>query len=172
MKKLVFLIVTLTVLLGCKKENPVQFSEAALNDPFLNLEGTEIIFKNILETHNGKTLVIDIWASWCGDCIKNLPKVKSLQNQYKEATYLFLSLDRSVEAWQKGIKKYDIKGQHYFMKSGWDGPFAEFVDLDWIPRYMVIDKEGHISLFDAVKADDKELIENINTNLKNNSLLE
>ena len=45
------------------------------------------------------------------------------------------------------------------MQSGWKGSFGEFVDLDWIPRYMVVDKEGTIKLFKAVKADDKRIKE-------------
>ena len=48
------------------------------------------------------------------------------------------------------------------MQSGWKGPFGEFLDLDWIPRYLVIDKQGNIKLFKATKAKDKNIIININ----------
>ena len=44
------------------------------------------------------------------------------------------------------------------MASGWEGDFATFVDLDWIPRYMVVDADGTIELFKAIKMDDKELL--------------
>ena len=49
-------------------------------------------------------------------------------------------------------KLYEIEGDHYFMPLGWDGPFADFIDLDWITRYMIIDPEGNIKLFEATKA--------------------
>lgn len=159
MKKGYYIFVLIICCFSCNKEIPTQFSETALNDTFITLQGNSITFKDVLERHKGETLVIDIWASWCSDCIKNMPKVKALQNQYKDATFLFLSLDRNQNVWKRGISKYQIKGEHYFMPSGWDGPFAEFADLDWIPRYMIVGPEGEIKLFEAVKADDKRIKE-------------
>ncbi|SFZ92394.1 Thioredoxin-like [Flaviramulus basaltis] len=157
MKKMNYLIILLISVFSCNTETPTQFSEDALNDTFVTLEGNSVSFKDILKENKGQTLVIDIWASWCSDCIKGIPKVKDLQNEYKDVKYIFLSLDKKQEAWKKGIKKYNVEGEHYFMQSGWDGAFGKFVNLNWIPRYMVVDKEGTIKLFKAVKADDKRI---------------
>ncbi|WP_308993427.1 TlpA disulfide reductase family protein [Mariniflexile litorale] len=155
-----YILICLLSILSCKaQDTPTQFSEAALNDTFVTLEGKTIAFKDILEANKGKTLVIDVWASWCKDCIGGMPKVKSLQKANKDATYLFLSLDKTQDAWKKGIKKYDVQGQHYFVESGWKGPFCEFIQLDWIPRYMVVDTNGNIKLFKAIEADDKKIKE-------------
>ncbi len=162
MKKMTYLLVLLLSIFSCNTETPTHFSEDALNDTFITLDGNSVAFKDILETHKGKTLVIDIWASWCADCIKGMPKVKALQEEYKDATYIFLSLDRTEEAWKKGIKKYNVVGENYYMQSGWEGPFGEFVNLDWIPRYMVVDAEGNIKLFKAVKANDKRIKQILN----------
>lgn len=156
-----YLFVLLISFFSCNTETPTQFSEEALNDVFITLDGDSIAFKDILENHKNQDLVIDIWASWCGDCIEGLPKLKALQKEYTDVTYIFLSLDRTEKAWKNGVKKYKIDGQHYFMKSGWNGAFGNFVDLDWIPRYMVVDKTGTIKLFEATKADDKRIKENL-----------
>ena len=161
MKKIQFLVVLLISFFSCNIEVPTQFSEEALNDTFISLEGDSITFNDILETYKGQTIVIDIWASWCADCIKGMPKLKALQEEYTDVNYIFLSLDRSETAWKKGIKKYNVVGEHYYMKSGWDGAFGEFVDLGWIPRYIIVDKTGAIKLFKAVKADDKRIKENL-----------
>jgi thiol-disulfide isomerase/thioredoxin len=162
MKKMNYLIILLISILSCNTETPAKFSEEALNDTFVTLEGNHIAFKEVLETYKGQTLLIDIWASWCGDCIKGMPKVKTLQKEYKDVTYIFLSLDRNQEAWKRGIKKYDVVGEHFFMQSGWDGAFGEFVNLNWIPRYMIVDKQGNIKLFKAVNADDEKIKEILN----------
>jgi len=161
MKKINFLLVVLFTVFSCNTEIPTQFSEEALNDTFISLDGNNIVFKDILQTYIGKTIVIDVWASWCKDCIKGLPKVKALQSEFKDVVYVFLSLDRSEKAWKNGVKKYNVNGSHYFMPSGWDGAFGDFVNLNWIPRYMVINKAGNIELFKATKADDNKLIEAI-----------
>ena len=157
MKKTIYLLVVSLLFLSCNKEIPTQFSEEALNDSFITLEGDLVPFKDILEQYKGQTLFIDIWASWCGDCLKNMPKVKALQQEYNYVTFIFLSLDKTEEAWRNGINKYKVTGEHYFMQSGWKGDFGVFLDLDWIPRYMVVDAEGTIKLFEAVEADDKQI---------------
>ena len=159
MKKIKYILIVLITIFSCTKETPTQFSEAALNDVFETLNGESITFKDILEAQKGKTIVIDIWASWCGDCIKGMPKVKALQQEYKDASYIFLSLDRTQSAWIRGIKKYDIEGEHYFMPSAKNCDFADFVNISWIPRYMVINQAGEIVVFDVIEADDNKLIE-------------
>lgn len=153
-----YLLVLLLSFFNCNTETPTAFSEAVLNDTFTTFQGDQVTLKAILDEHRGKTIVIDIWASWCGDCIRGMPKVKALQKDYKEAVYIFLSLDRGEEAWKRGIKKYEVEGEHYYMQSGKKCAFADFVKIDWIPRYMVINKEGNIEMFKAVQADDPKLV--------------
>ncbi|NCO64405.1 MAG: TlpA family protein disulfide reductase [Flavobacteriales bacterium] len=157
MKKFIGIFMGCLIFLGCNTQEPTKFSEEALNDTFMTLNGESIAFKDLLQNHKGSNVVIDIWASWCKDCVGGMPKVKKLQKEHQDVTYIFLSLDKNVEAWKKGIEKYDVKGEHYFMSSGWKGPFGSFVNLDWIPRYMVVDKEGHIKLYKAVEADDTNI---------------
>ena len=159
MKKL-FIIATL-LLLSCSSKEATNFSDKALNDTFITLEEKKTTFKDIITKYKGKKVVIDIWASWCGDCIKGMPKVVKLQKEYPDVVYLFLSLDKTIPAWKAGIKKYHVNGEHYFLKSGYEGDFSDFVNIDWIPRYMVIDEEGNLELFKAVEADDAKIIESL-----------
>ena len=39
-----------------------------------------------------------------------------------------------------------------------DGDFVDFINLGWIPRYMVINEQGEITLFKATNASDKNII--------------
>ncbi len=162
MIKLFNTLIILLCFTSCNSQSPTQFSEEALNDTFITLQGESIQFKDILNKYEGQTILIDVWAAWCRDCIKGMPKVKSIQEKNPEVVYLFLSLDKSIQSWKKAIDKYDVNGEHYYMQSGWDGPFGEFLDLDWIPRYMVVDKQGNIKLFKATRATDKNIKININ----------
>lgn len=159
MKKYLSLIVIALFFMNCNAQKaPTQFSEKALQDTFTSLKGEDVTFQSILDAHKGKTIVVEIWASWCSDCIKGMPKLKELQAKKDDVVYLFLSLDKSTDSWKRGIKKYDVKGEHYFMQSGWKGDFGTFVNLDWIPRYMVVGADGSIKHFKAIAADDKQLI--------------
>ncbi len=159
MKKYIYgLLLVLFTFSSCEpKVEPTKFSVEALNDLFLTTNDTKIKFQDILDNHKGKTIIIDIWASWCGDCLKSLPKVKSLQAQYPKADFVFLSLDKKMSTWKKAIEKYNIKGDHYYMQSGWKGAFGTFLNLDWIPRYLVVNKNQEILIFKAVTADNKNI---------------
>ncbi len=53
-------------------------------------------------------------------------------------------------------------GQHFWAPKGWESDLFSSIDLDWIPRYMVLDEEGKIKLFKAIKANDEEIIKHIN----------
>ena len=156
---LVFLFVT--TLLSCQNRVETQFSEAALNDEFVTLNGDTVLFKTILEKHLGNTVFIDVWASWCKDCLEGLPSVKELQAKHPKVDFVYLSLDKTQKTWKKGIDRLEIKGDHYFMQSGWKGAMGTFLDLDWIPLYMIIDKQGSIKVFKAIKTTDITLLNNL-----------
>lgn len=141
------------------------FTKEGLAEKMLTLNGEEISFNDILKKYEGKTIVIDVWASWCKDCIAGMPKVKALQENYKKKiVYLFISMDKNPEAWKKGIEKYNVKGEHYLVSDGMKGVFGKSINLDWIPRYMIVDKKGKIVLYKAIDAADEKLINTLKNN--------
>jgi hypothetical protein len=71
-------------------------------------------------------------------------------------------LDKETESWKHGIEKYGVIGENYFIPSGWKGPFCSSIDLDWIPRYMVINPKGEISLYKAIETNDENLLKELN----------
>jgi thiol-disulfide isomerase/thioredoxin len=105
--------------------------------------------------------LIDIWASWCKDCIAGFPDLKKLQQDNPDLDYVFLSLDKEIDRWKAGIKKYDLKGDHYYIKSGWKGPLCSSIDLDWIPRYILLDASGTIKVYRAITTKDNQLLNQI-----------
>ena len=60
------------------------------------------------------------------------------------------------------IDKYELKGDHYNQKQGRESDFNKSIKLDWIPRYMVVNPEGKITLYKAIKADDKRISKVLN----------
>ncbi len=143
--------------MSCSKNVQTQLSEGVLNEQYISLEGKTVSLQNILSQHKGKQIVIDVWASWCRDCIVGLPELEALQAEKSNAVYLFLSADRNIDTWKRTIKKHNIEGEHYFMTKGTKGLLGAFVDIDWIPRYMVVDSNGRIELFEAIEADDPSI---------------
>lgn len=161
MKKIISLFTIALSLASCSQAQETQFKEEALTNTMKTIGNKDITFQEILNRYEGKTILVDAWASWCSDCIKGMPKVKALQEKYPDVTYLFISMDKNYEAWIKGIEKYDVQGEHYLTSDGMKGVFGKSINLDWIPRYMVIDKTGKIALFKVIEADDDTLIETL-----------
>lgn len=160
-KKLFALTALLISIVGCAQNEETNFRKEALSNTMVTLENEPIEFAEILKKYEGKTIVIDVWASWCSDCIKGMPKLKELQVKYPDAIYLFISMDKTYEAWKNGIEKYDVNGEHYLTSDGMKGVFGKSIDLNWIPRYMVVDKTGKIALYNVIEADDEKLIKTL-----------
>lgn len=138
------------------------FSKEALSQNLLATDGNQVTLKKILKKYKGKVLIIKIWASWCSDCVKAIPKVKELQANNPDASYLFLSADKTADKWKIGIEKHELKGDHFMLTDGMKGVFGKAIDLDWIPRYIIVDKTGKIVLYRAIETD----FDKINETLK------
>lgn len=159
MKKITLLFVVLTTLMACmKKETSTSFSEEALGEELIGLDAQKIKFEQILNKHLGSVIFIDVWASWCPDCIKSFPDVKQLQKDFPDLDYVFLSVDKTEQDWKNAIEKYQLEGDHYFIEGGMKGDFGKAIPLDWIPRYIVLDKKGNVALYKAIDAKGEELI--------------
>ena len=161
MKKILALSLAI-VALSCSQAQKKEFTKEALSENLITLEGSEVSFQSILENNKGKTIVIESWASWCGDCIKAMPKIKELQAENQDVVYIFLSCDKTADKWKEGIRKHELNGKHYLIKDGMKGAFGKAIDLDWIPRYIIVDKLGKIALYRAIETD----FEKINSTLK------
>lgn len=152
MKKILALLVAV-VSFSCSNAQKKSFSKEALAETVVAFDSSAVTFQSILEKHKGKTIVIECWASWCGDCVKAMPKIKELQANNPDVAYVFLSCDKTSDKWKEGIEKHELKGDHYLIKDGQKGSFGKSIDLDWIPRYIIVSKKGGISLYRAIETD-------------------
>ena len=161
MKKILIALLAI-INLSCSHAQKNSFSKEALSETLLSTDGSQIAFQDILKKYKGKTLVIEVWASWCGDCVKAMPKIKELQTNNPDAGYVFISMDKTADKWKEGIIKHEIKGDHYMANDQMKGVFAKAIDLDWIPRYIIIDKKGKIVLYRAIETDFEKINSTLN----------
>lgn len=121
-------------------EEAPNFALESLNDEIISLES----FK-------GKNVYIDVWATWCGPCIKELPAFKRMAEKYEDIEFVSISIDKKehYEKWKRVIKKYGLTNTQLiaYDKSDFQKQYG-FVE---IPRYILIDKEGKIVSLDAPK---------------------
>lgn len=152
MKKTIALFVALASF-SCSKAQKKEFSKEALAENVIAMDGSEVSFQSVVDKYKGKTVVLEFWASWCSDCVKAMPKIKELQKNNPDVVYVFFSCDKTFDKWKEGIEKHELKGDHYLVKDGMKGSFGKTIDLDWIPRYIVVNKKSKISLYRAIETD-------------------
>jgi thiol-disulfide isomerase/thioredoxin len=151
MKKILATLALGLSLTSCEAQT--EFSKESLVAKLTTTDNKEISFEGILKQNEGKVVVIEVWASWCSDCIKSMPQVKELKSQYPDVAFLNLSCDKTFDAWKSGIEKHKVSGENYLIKDGMKGEFGQSIKLDWIPRFIVLDKKGNIALFRAIEKD-------------------
>ena len=162
MKKLIvvfsFLFANFTIAQEVPKVLKTTFSQEALAQKVTNVSGKTITISKILEEHKGKILVLDLWASWCRDCLNAMPKAKELEEKNPDVNFVFLSLDRNLDAWKKGLEKHEMTSkENYWFSEGWKNNFNNYIDLNWIPRYLIINQKSGIAKYYAITPDDPEI---------------
>ena len=163
MKNLFLLLMAISSLYSCSQDSNKQFSEQSLTEKLVTTDMQHVTFGEILKKHHGETVVIEVWASWCGDCLKAMPKWKALQEKHPEVSYVLLSVDKTAEAWKTALDKYELSGDHYWVEEGMKGSFGKAIDIDWIPRYIIVDKTGKVVTYRAIETDFDQIDNTLNT---------
>lgn len=141
-----------------------KFTQEVLSQSITELDGKTTTVGEVLKSHHGKIIMIDFWASWCRDCVEALPGATTLKNQNPEVDFVYFSLDRNEEQWKKGIEKFQIsEGSNYWFQEGWKNKFNEYIDLNWIPRYLLVDQRGNIAKYYSISPTDPELQKTIDS---------
>jgi thiol-disulfide isomerase/thioredoxin len=96
--------------------------------------------------YHGKVVLIDFWASWCPDCIRELPTVQEVYGKYKDEGFavIGISLDKDAKALSNFVSKKSIPWPQYFDGKGWDNELSTKYGISEIPEMWLIDREGHL----------------------------
>jgi len=115
-----------------------QAPDFTLNTP----EGEALSLKDL----RGKVVLLDFWASWCGPCRQENPRVVKLFNKYKDKGFdiLGISLDSKKERWVQAIKKDKLIWHHVSDLKGWQNEVAQAYGVRAIPQTILLDREGKI----------------------------
>jgi len=97
----------------------------------------------------GSYVLLDFWASWCGPCIKDIPKIKQLDQAYAGDNFQVVSiaLEKKADRWERALDKYGLDWKYNALDQ------AAFVRLSSaasaygvtdIPATFLIDPDGTI----------------------------
>lgn len=94
----------------------------------------------------GKVVLIDFWASWCGPCRADMPRLVALYQKYKDRGFeiLGISLDENMGSWTKAISSMNMTWPNISDLRGWQSKAARVYDVTRIPQSFLVDKDGNI----------------------------
>ncbi|MFQ3362892.1 MAG: thiol-disulfide isomerase/thioredoxin [Woeseiaceae bacterium] len=138
---------------------------ASVDFNYENFDGGSISLQEL----RGKLLYIDVWATWCGPCIKEMPALKELVKEYakKDIEFVSISIDgkNDYDKWKKMVPEKNVGGIQLYDAEGLDSDFMKAFSVSLIPRFMMIDSEGKIITAKAPRPSSKDVRKFIDSHL-------
>ena len=114
-----------------------------------------------LDDLKGKFVYIDVWATWCGPCKKEIPYLKEMDEEYKGKNIAFVSLSidkmENKDKWLQMIQDEDLKGIQLLADNDWNSDFVTSYNIRGIPRFILLDDKGNIINSNAPRPSDPNL---------------
>lgn len=126
-----------------------------LEDP----QGKTIRLSNLY----GKTLYMDVWATWCGPCCEEIPHLEKLVESYRNdprIEFVSITIDKDREAW---LKKLAADKPQWRQLRNVD--FCSLYGISGIPCFLMISPEGKIITVHAPRPSDPDVSSFINQQL-------
>ncbi|MBP0903568.1 TlpA family protein disulfide reductase [Mariniflexile gromovii] len=132
-----------------KIANPTLAKNITINN--VTDKSVKNIWEKILAEGKGKVIYLDCWGTWCAPCIKELPNSKKMMENYKgkNVEFVYLSFKSDKKSWTNVLSENKLEGKHYFLNDAQSTAFANLLNINSYPTYIIIDKEGKIIRSDS-----------------------
>ncbi len=107
---------------------------------FKAVDGREVDLTKL----QGKVVLLDFWATWCGPCIAEVPNVvKAYEKLHgKGFEIVGISLDQDKDKLEAFTKEKGMTWPQYFDGKGWENEFAQKYGVHSIPAMWLVNKKG------------------------------
>ncbi|MFI1773666.1 TlpA family protein disulfide reductase [Thalassobellus citreus] len=113
----------------------------------------------------GKYVYIDVWATWCGPCKKEIPYLKTLEEELHGKNIEFVSISVDTEKnrgkWKQMVKDMELKGVQIMADKDFSSDFIKAYNIAAIPRFILIDPKGNLVSSDELRPSDPKLKEKL-----------
>lgn len=116
-----------------------------------------------LDDLKGKYVYVDVWATWCGPCKREIPFLKEVEEKYdgKNIEFVSVSIDKQSDSgkWKTMVADKELGGVQLLANNDWQSSFVQEYKIKGIPRFLLIDPNGNIVSADAPRPSDPKLID-------------
>ncbi|MBD0832577.1 TlpA family protein disulfide reductase [Aestuariibaculum sediminum] len=128
-------------------------------DNYENFDGST----TSLDDLKGKYVYIDVWATWCGPCKREIPYLKEIEKQYhnKNIEFVSISVDtqNNRDKWKAMVEDKELGGVQLLADNAFDSKFVQDYLIKGIPRFILLDPEGNIVTSNAPRPSNEKLID-------------
>ena len=100
-----------------------------------------------LSSYNGKVLVVNLWATWCGPCRLEIPELVKLHKEFRSQGLEVVGLStENPDASEQGVKRF-VQDYKIDYRIGWATPDVAITLMqgrDAIPQSFVISRSGRV----------------------------
>ncbi|NPA36219.1 MAG: TlpA family protein disulfide reductase [Chlorobi bacterium] len=119
----------------------------------LDTSNTELTFGQMMEKYKGNVIYLDIWGLGCGPCRAAMPYSKKMKEKLKEypVKFIYLTTDNTTRdgVWEMIYRATFSKEDQYSFKNGFNAKLLKYMGINYVPCYMIFDKEGNLMDFNA-----------------------
>src|SRR4029077_11668027 len=103
------------------------------------VDGTRVSMDDL----QGKVVLLDFWATWCGPCREALPHIRQVAKKFQGEPLVILSvsLDSDEQKWKEFVAKNEMTWPQY-RDGSFTGPVARLFAVNAIPHTFTIDADG------------------------------
>ncbi len=116
--------------------------QSIYNYTFIDMEGSEV---ELSELKGEKLTVLDFWATWCKPCIKSIPKLIQLSEEFKDSGVNFIGVNEDSPRNSSKVKPFAYSlGITYPVILDTDQVLMNDLLVSSLPTLIIANAEGEI----------------------------